>query len=146
MLDHTTLMEEWKKDSTFDQTALMHTMYSHPLLHSKYLTYLQTYKVQLRKHVLKYQKRKLLKQRYYSGELTKEELDANGLQQYLFKRPLKSEMESLLEGDAELQLIQEQSVYIETLVASCESIMRDINSRYFLFKSMVDYEKFQAGV
>ncbi len=145
MINHTELMAEWEKDSTLDRTALMDTMYRHPILHSKYLTHLQNYKVNLRKHVLKYQKAKLTKQRYYNGELTKEELQSMGLQQYLFKRPLKAEMEALLDADNELQMLQEQSLYLETLVQACELIMKDINSRYFLFKTIAEYEKFQAG-
>jgi hypothetical protein len=93
----------------------------------------------------KYQKSKLIKQRYFLGELTKEELVQYNLQQYLFKRPLKSEMEALLEADSELQQIQDQCVYLESLVLACESILKDINSRYFLFKTIAEYEKFQNG-
>ena len=139
------LMETWAIDCKIDQTALMHTMYNHPMLHSKYLTLLQTYKIQLRKHAMRYAKLKSLKIRYFNGELTKEELVSKGWLQYLFKKPLKSEMESLLDADTELQALQEQSLYIETLVQACESIMKDINARYFLFKNLVEYEKFQSG-
>ena len=54
-------------------------------------------------------------------------------------------MESLLDADSELQLIQDQCVYLESLVQACESILKDINSRYFLYKTIVEYEKFQSG-
>lgn len=145
MLTHNELMEMWKIDCEIDRTKLMDHLYSLPQLHSRYLTHLQNYKVSLRKHLLKYQKGKLLKQRYYNGELTKDELVANGLQQYLFKRPLKSEMESLLDADVDLQLLQEQSLYIESLVGACESILKDISNRYYLMTNIVTYEKFQAG-
>lgn len=146
MLSHTELMEEWSLDCKIDRTDLMSTMYSHPILHSKYLTHLQNYKVSLRKYALKYQSVRLMRQRYFNGELTKEELNENGLQQYLFKRPMKAEMESLLDASPDLQELQEKSLYIEGLVQACESIMKDINSRYFLFRNLVEYEKFQAGV
>lgn len=145
MLNHEQLAEEWEKDSHINETMLMQSMTDHPLKHSKYLTILQGYKVQLRKQTLKYAKLRNTKMRYYNGELTKEELQERGWQQYLFKKPLKSEMESLLDADEDLQVLQEQTLYIETLVQSAEMIMRDINQRYFLFKSMVDYQKFLAG-
>jgi hypothetical protein len=145
MLNHDQLCEQWEKDCKVDTSQLSHTLASHPLLHSKYLTILQTYKVALRKHVIKYQKMKILKQRYYNGELTKEELDANGWKQYLNKRPLRGEMETLLDGDPDLQNIQEQSVYLEMLVTSTESIMKEISNRTFLYRSMVDYQKFLSG-
>lgn len=146
MMTHDELMKNWETDSLIDKSSLSHTMSGHPMLHSKYLTILQTYKLSLRKHIMKYQRLKLLKQRYFNGELTKEELDANGWVQYLFKKPIRSEMENLLDADPDLQLIQEQSIYLETLISSTESIMKDINSRYFLFKSLVEYEKFLSGV
>lgn len=146
MLSHEELMESWRVDCGIDQTNLSHVMASHPMLHSKYLTILQTYKMSLRKYLQKYQKTKVVKQRYYNGELTKEELDSRGWKQYLFKKPLRAEMESLLDGDSDLQLIQEQSLYLESLVQATESIMKDINARYYLFRSMVDYQKFLSGV
>jgi len=146
MLNSEELMEQWAADSKLDQTQLMHTLYSHPILHSKYLTHLQTYKIQLRKHAMKYAKLKSLKIRYFNGELTKEELVSKGWLQYLFKKPLKSEMDSLLDADTELQELQEQSLYLETLVQACESILKENNSRTFLYRSIIDYEKFQAGV
>ena len=139
-------MTQWEKDCTIDRTDLMSTMYSHPILHSKYLTHLQTYKVQLRKSIMKYQSVRLLRQRYFNGEMTKQMLDEQGWEQYLLKRPLKSEMEAMLDASPDLQLLQEKSLYLEGLVQAVESIMKDINSRYFLFKNLVEYEKFQAGV
>lgn len=146
MLSNDELMSQWKTDCYFDSTNLTNTMYSLPMLHSKYLTLLQEYKIQLRKHAMRYSKLKQTKIRYYNGELTKEELDSRGWLQYLFKKPLKSEMDNLLDADSDLQLLQEQSLYIETLVSGTESIMRDISSRYYLFKNLVEYEKFQAGI
>ena len=115
------------------------------MLHSKYLSILQEYKVNLRRLTLKYQKLKVIKQRYYNGELTKQELEQYGYEPYLFKRPLKAEMEALLDGDHELIELQEKSLYIDGLVSATESIMKDIGNRYFLFRSLVDYEKFLSG-
>jgi hypothetical protein len=146
MLNNDQLMEQWEKDCRIDHSNLTHIMYSHPILHSRYLSHLQTYKITLRKHAMKYAKLKATKIRYFSGEMTKEQLAATGWSQYLFKKPLRSEMDALLAADTDLQTLEEQSLYIETLVSACESILKDINSRYFLFKNLVEYEKFQAGV
>jgi hypothetical protein len=104
------------------------------------------FKVALRKYALKYQSTRLIRQRYFNGELTKEELNQYGWVQYLFKKPMKAEMESLLDASSDLQELQEKSLYIENMVQACESILKDINSRYFLFRGIIDYEKFQAGV
>lgn len=140
MLTSEELTIEWASDCKIDQTQLLERMGRHPLLHSKYLTHLQTYKVKMRTLTLKYQKQRQLKTRYYNGELA-----ALNLKQYQYKRPMKSEMESLLDADTDLQLIQEQILYIETLVTACESILKDITNQYYIFKSIIDYTKFQSG-
>lgn len=145
MLSHTELLESWEKDCLIDRTNLMGIMFGHPQLHGKYLTHLMTYKMNLRKSVMKYQSVRLLRQRYFNGEMTKEMLDEQGWVQYNIRRPLKSELESLLDASPDLQLLQEKSVYLESLVLSCESILKDISNRYFLFSNLVSYEKFQAG-
>lgn len=145
MLNHEQLMNEWAQDSDLDETNLLNEMYRHPMKHSKYLTHLQTYKVKLRQMTAKYLSLRSDKVRYYNGEMPKAELDAKGWSQYLFRKPLKAEMEALLEGDADLQKLQEQTLYIESLMQSCESILKDLGNRYYLFKSMVEYQKFLSG-
>lgn len=145
MLTHDQLMEAWSVDCKIDQTQLLDRLYRHPILHSKYLTILQNYKVQQRKQTLKYQRNRLQKTRYFNGELTKEELDTLGWKQYLFRKPMKAEMETLLDADQDLQLLREQILYIETLIQSSESILKDLSSQYFLYKSIIDYIKFQSG-
>lgn len=146
MLTNDELMKEWASDCQIDRTQLLERMSRHPLLHSKYLTHLQTYKVKLRTLTLKYQKHRQIKTRYYNGELGQEELAVLNLKQYQYKKPMKSEMESLLDADADLQLIQEQILYIETLVTASESILKDVTNQYYIFKTIVDFTKFQAGV
>ena len=84
--------------------------------------------------------------KYYNGEMDEEDLKFNNLKQWLYKKPLRSEMESLLDADESLQLIKEQILYVETMVQASESILKDIGNQYFLLKSLVDYTKFQAGV
>jgi hypothetical protein len=55
-------------------------------------------------------------------------------------------MESLLDADESLQLIKEKILYVETMVQACESILKDIGNQYYLFKSIVDQNKFLSGV
>ena len=95
---------------------------------------------------MRYQSLRLLRQRYFNGEMTKDVLDIHGWDQYLLKRPMKAEMEAMLDASPDLQLLQEKSLYLAGLVEACESIMKDINSRYFLFKNLVELTKFEAGV
>lgn len=139
-------MAEWSEDCKIDQTRLSERMSSHPVLHSKYLTHLQTYKIRLRTLSLKYLQRRQLMTKYYNGEMDEDELKFNNLKQWLYKKPLKSEMESLLDADDSLQLIKEKILYTETMVQACESILKDVGNQYYLFKSIVDQNKFLSGV
>jgi hypothetical protein len=145
MLDHEQLLTEWETDCKVPSDALLERMYRHPILHSKYLGYLQSYKISSRKVTLRYQKLRLLKTRYYNGELSEEELIENNLKQYLYKRPLKSEMESLLDADADLQKLQEQILYIETLIQSTEAIMKELTNQHYLFKNIIEQTKYLTG-
>ena len=146
MLTNEELMAEWAIDCKIDQSKLSERMSSHPILHSKYLTHLQTYKIRLRTLSLKYMQRRQIMTKYYNGEMDEDELNANDLKQWLYKKPLKSEMESLLDADSSLQLIKERILYTETMVQASESILKDIGNQYYLFKSIVDQNKFLSGV
>lgn len=83
--------------------------------------------------------------RYFNGELTKEELDERELKQYQFRKPMKSEMETLLDADPGIQKLQEQINYLDVLISSAESIMKDIGNRYFLFRNLVEHTRFLSG-
>jgi len=146
MLDHNELIAQWTEDCKIDRTQLLERMYQAPILHSKYLTILQTYKVKIRSLTLKYQKLRQTKIRYYNGEMDKSELDRLDWKQYLYKKPLKSELESLLDADADLQVIQEQILYIETMISTTESIMKELTNQHFLYKNIIEQQKFLAGV
>lgn len=146
MLNHEELISLWENDSKIERTNLTENLFSHPMLHCKYLGHLQIYKNSLRKVLAKYQTTKAMRQKYFNGEMTKDELEENGLQQFLFKRPLKAELESLLDASPDLQKLQEQATYFEMMISSCESIIKEINSRVFLYRSIIDYVKFESGV
>ena len=146
MLNHEQLMELWKVDCDIDRSDLTTPMYEHPMLHSKYLSILMGYKNTVRKYTKSFQELSLVRQRYFNGEMTKEELDTRGWKQYLFKRPMNSEREALLDASPDLQELQEKTMYTQNMVEATEYIMKDINQRYFLFKNLVEYEKFKAGV
>ena len=146
MLTNEELMAEWVEDCKIDQTRLSERMSSHPIRYAKYLTYLQTYKIKLRTLSLQYQKRRQIMTKYYNGEMDEDELLGYKLKQYLYKKPLRSELETLLDADESLQLIKEKILYVETMVQACESILKDIGNQYYLFKSIVDQNKFLSGV
>jgi len=143
--EHESLIAEWTADSKIDRTKLLEEMYRSPIIHSKYISKLQEYRIKLRKRLMKLASLRALKVRYFNGELSEEELIVNKWKPYQFKRPLKSEMDSYLSADADLQKIENDIEYLQILIQTCESIMKEIHSRNFVFKTIVEYTKFEAG-
>lgn len=146
MINHEQLIEFWKNDCKFDNTKLAEELYRQPLLHAKYLEILQGYKISLRKNLLNYDRIKSTKTRYFNGEMSKEELDEHGWSQYKFNKPMKSQLETLIDADPDIQTISERIEYLKILIDTTESIMKEIHSRGFLLKTIFENRKFESGI
>lgn len=144
-MEHEAILKEWELDSQIDKTNVLESMYRTPILHSKYITKLTSYKVLQRKKYVKYETLKSQKTKYFQGLMTKEELDELGWKQYQLKTPLKSEMEMTLSNDFDIQKIKNEIHYLDIIISTLESILKDIQSRNFLYKSIVEMIKFEAG-
>lgn len=141
----TELQDLWKEDCKIEMTNLGQEAARVPQLHAKYLALLTSTKLQLRKVETDFLRLKKLKHRYYSGELSKEELFELGWEQYLFSRPLKSEMEGVLQTDDDLIQQLDKVEYYRTLIYQLEQIIKSINSRTWDVKSAIDWYKFTNG-
>lgn len=139
------LQEAWAKDAIIDQLDLGRSAARVPVLHSKYITHLSNYKLQQRKAEVSYHQLRHLKTRYYRGELSKEELTSLGWSQYLYKRPLKAELDELLEADTDLSASLDKVEYVRIVVNFLEGVIRSINSRTWDIKSAIEWEKFRNG-
>lgn len=142
----TDITDEWGKDSSIDETNLGRESTRVPNLHSKYLTYLSKARLSLRKHESEYLNTRRLKYKYFRGEMTREELEHMEWKQYQGNRPLKNEMDELLECDSDLIELQDKIEYFKTVVYTLEQIIRSINSRTWDIKTSVEYLKFTNGM
>jgi hypothetical protein len=88
---------------------------------------------------------KELRSRYYQGILSKEELEDYGWSQFQGLKPLKSDMQSKLDGDSELQKIRLKVQYIEAMHYQLESILNQIKGRDWSIKNHIQWQMFQAG-
>lgn len=139
------VLEEWKNDCKIDELDLATTMRETPSLHSKYIRYLSLAKNILRANVVRYQKLRKIKFRYYRGEMTKEELEKIGWPQWQGAKPLKNEMDEFLKGDKDLIEWETRIVDTETSITSLEQIIRSINSRGYDIRTMLEIKKFYNG-
>lgn len=139
------LQQMWTEDAKVDQTHLGRSAARVPELHAKYIGILSNVRLQYRKTETDYIKAKKLKGRYYRGELSKEELLELGWDQYLNARPLKNEMDEILNSDDDIIKLIDKLEYIKTIMLHLEQIIKSINSRTWDIKSAIEWEKFRNG-
>ena len=137
--------EAWAQDSPIDRNNLTVETLRSPNLHQKYLGFLMQAKSKLIKLENDLAELRILKFRYYRGELTKEELDAHGWNQYQGLKPLKSDMNEFLESDADILKIKLRAKYIENMIYQLESIMKQISGRDWAIRNHIEHMKFVAG-
>lgn len=139
------LQEMWKQDCKIDMTNLGQEAANVPVLHAKYLALLTSTKLQLRKVEADFLRMRKLKERYFRGELSKEELENLGWEQYLNNKPLKNEMDSFVMADEEIIQYVDKIEYYKTLLYQLEQTIKSINSRTWDVKSAIDWYKFTNG-
>jgi len=140
------LQEAWKSDCKIDELNLGSESAKTPELHSKYLNYLTTFKLQLRKYEAQMLSLRRIKSRYFRGELSKEELNDLGWDQYLGNQPLKQEMQEVLDSDPDVIKIMDKVEYIRACLYQCEYIMKSLNSRTWDIKNTIEWTKFSNGL
>lgn len=140
------LQEAWETDSKIDFTNLGKEAVRTPLLHAKYVNWMGSVRLNLRKAESDYLNTRRKKYRYYRGEMTKDELAQEGWAQYQGNKPLKNEMDEFLTTDPDLIVFQDKIEYFKTVLNQLEQIVRSINSRTWDVKNAIEWHKFSAGM
>lgn len=144
-MDLKQLQDEWSKDSKINQLDLSNETARVPSLHSKYINLLSSTKRDVLQAEKVYLKLRRIMTKYYQGSLTKEELNEYELEQYQGKKPLKTELDALLEHDDDMMAakmaIEEQVICKEYL----ESVMKSIHSRTYDMKNVLAWLTYSQG-
>lgn len=139
------LQEMWVEDSKIDETNLGRESVKVPTLHAKYINFLSSTRLNLRKAESEYWNCRRKKYRYYRGEMSRAELEDEGWTQWQGTKPLKNEIDEFLQGDADLIALQDKIEYFKTVLYQLEQIIRSINSRTWDIKSSIEWIRFQNG-
>lgn len=140
------LKDMWASDSEIDQLRIDDEIAKLPRLHKRYLDILTVLKVDVFRKNAEFLKLKGVRARYYSGALSREELQVYGWQQYQGKAAtLKSEIERMLETDPVLLKAETNLFDLKVAFEYCESIMQSLRYRGHDLKTLVEYKKFLAG-
>jgi hypothetical protein len=138
------VLKNWQNDAVIDQTEPGKELLRIPVLHNKYLSILTKHKIASKKAHFDYLRMRKVKWEYFTGKMSKEELDEYGWEPFQFA--LKSDISTYLEADADLIKLLEKKVYHEETVSVIESIMNELKQRTWQLRSFIDYEKFIGGM
>ena len=139
------LQQAWAVDCVIDEQNPDKASAKSPQLHSKYLNELISFKMKLNKIQLDMLELKNAKTKYFRGEMTREELNERGWVQWQYKT-LKSEIESLLDGDSDMQKLYAREAYVKTTIYFLESVIGEIRSRSFHCKNIITWMQFRSGI
>lgn len=139
------ILTEWQKDSVIDNTKIGSESLNIPSLHSKYLRMHAMEKVGLTKLENQFKKLYKVKRQYYSGQLDKKDLEKYGWEQFQLKI-LKQDMQHFIDGDDDLCELQNMISTQQEKVSTLDQIIRSINTRNFIIKNYIDWQKFENGI
>lgn len=139
------LQSSWEQDSKIDETNLGNAATKIPTLHAKYLNYLTSAKLNLRKAESEYFRMRRKKFRYYRGEMSLQELQEESWDQWQGAKPLKNEMDEFLSFDEQLIDLQDKIEYFKTVIYQLEQIIRSLNSRTWDIKNAIEWLKWTNG-
>lgn len=139
-----TLMEEWSKDCKLDSTEPGLELIRISTLHGKYLNILSHHRMLSRKYESEYNKMKLIKFQYYSGDLNNpEDLEQYGWEP--MQRIVKQNIQTYLDADSDLNNLLLKKIVHQEIVEFTTSVIKELNNRVFSLRSFIDWEKFTAG-
>tara|TARA_S200002703_G_scaffold2466_2_gene3861 strand:+ start:34864 stop:35298 length:435 start_codon:yes stop_codon:yes gene_type:complete len=135
----------WREDSYFERDELTEETLKIPQLHSKYLRILSGERIRLK--MLESESKKLYKNKheYYRGDLDEDTLKEKGWEQNPLKI-LRQDLDMYIQQDQDMSEISSKIEMQKEKVSILESILQQINNRGYQIKSIIDWEKFKAGV
>jgi hypothetical protein len=137
------LIAMWNKDSNIDHTEPGLETLKIPNLHAKYLAQVTANSLALKKLNLEYLQMRKLKNDYYLGRLTQEELKTYNFTPFQFI--LKSDINLYLDADQDLMKISAKKIPYEEARDFCVAVVKELNSRTYQLRSYIDYLKFSSG-
>lgn len=139
------IVDQWEQDAKIDIGRISEATLNTPLLHSKYLRLLASWKQKQAQAKSNLYNVRMLKTRYYKGELSKEELDKYQWKQWQYNKPLKNELEALLQSDKDVVKVQSQLEQVDTIVYVLDCIMTQIKQRDFEISNYIKIKMYERG-
>ena len=140
------IQDMWTKDAKINELDLGKSSIQIAELHAKYLNILTNTKLQLRKCEGDYLRLRRTKFKYYRGEMTREELEELGWNQFQGLKPLKNEVEDIVNCDEDIIRCVDKVEYMKAMLYQLEQIIRSLNGRGWEIKNAIEWTKFTNGL
>ena len=134
----------WEEDCEIDSVDLASAALEIPKLHNKYLKIYNAVRLKILSLKDKHSDLIKIKNEYYSGKLSKEELDEYGWEPFQYK-VLRQDLKTYTESDQDLKKIRTRIEYFDIVLEYLKSIIEQINKRNFSIKAAIDWKRFTAG-
>jgi len=142
-------MDELRKmatdDLSMDETELDKESMRTPQIHNKYLILYTDEKLILGKIQSDLYKLKKDKWLYYTGKMTKDDLDDRGWETFDLNI-LKTDIDKFLNSDDDVISLSNRILFQKEKVEYLESIIKIINNRQWSIRAAIDWLKFTSGV
>jgi hypothetical protein len=148
MMNLENMLKMWEVDSKIDNVNLDECSRDSAKLHSKYLEFFSLSKLSLRRFDLQMAELKKDKFLYYTGKMTKTEMDAKGWAYDPFNggtKPLKSDLDIYFDSDADVIKLKAKIEYQKVMVEALEDIMNNIRWRHATIKNIISWKQFTSG-
>lgn len=139
------ILKHWDEDCIIDQTEPGKEIIKIPKLHNKYLKILIRHKLALKKINFDYSRMRKVKEEYYNGSMSQEELESYGWEPFLLNVRTKMGVEKYIESDNDLIKILSKKIHHDECIFACESILQQLKSRTYQLKDYIAWERFVSG-
>mgnify|MGYP003335483688 CR=1 FL=1 len=137
-------MKEWSEDSYIDATSMEKELLKISHLHGKYLNVLSYHRHIVRKLEAEYKSMRSLREDYFLGRLTKEEMDERGWE-YIQEINSNPKVARLLDNDPEITKILMKRIAHEEIVSYCENVLKSLHNRTWDLGNYVKYQQLTLG-
>ena len=135
------IQDDWEKNSKIDYSNLGTESIRIPVIHDKYLKIFIDERIRLKGMEFELSKLVRSKTNYYKGEMTEDELEERGLEQFQ-GRLLKNEISNYIETDDDYIKIKQNIVVQQEKTNYLDSIIKQLNNRGFQIKNAIDWLKY----
>ena len=133
-----TIQSMWETDSQIDQFKIHDEAAKIPMLHAKYWDVYNALKLLKEKATAQEYKVKLDRHNYYTGKSAPSVYQA---EPFPYKVREKDSVKRYMDADDKVQTIVLKIRYYDVMLTYLEDIIKQINSRGFQLKNIIDWQK-----